>query len=453
MNAKHMTGWVAPPRPIQIVPSIDASQSFATQARNVLLDFIHAPALFGWVGHYSSAFGGNPHAWEVNPEDLVRLYFTHTTFTPQQLQQYYTGTGVDPAWQGMDSNGTKFTYDSSLPMGVGDAAWNDLDQALRAEVTSRLNVGPLPPNDYGDPITLYYYDEGLLKKVVYPRSDLATALDPNNPQFWKGGNIGTYESSDHGVTWGNEGISWDKDIAGSIGQIVASILAIVGTILSLTGVGAAAGAALLATSAAIGAWANVVDQSLIGGDVAGALGGFFSAFAKMAGATGAGKFMGLDKAKTTALLTNLSRLIPIVQHAQSQGLGFAAAYQLVKSQASSLTPIDDDQIAAMTLAMGGVTSTAGRVFTAGVNVAKFATPQDIEGITSILPVDTGTLFEIGAYLGKLEADQQTGAVLSNAAALTSSGLAGHITPIAALLDPTRQLMTFVVTVLKPRYHL
>ena len=454
------------------------------QARNVLIDFAHAPAIWGWVGKYSQLFPDNPHPWEVNPQNVVELYFrmldnpTHRGLSDDEYakaQLSWNGQLMIPFNPGAGWTGAQLEFrqgdqiaslhwpDGTTPQQVygdfGQAPWlltrlipenvfQELDQAVRAEIAMRASIGSLPPNSYEDPVSIYYYDEGLLKRVDYPRADLASGLDPKNLQWWKGDQIGTWQSADGGQTWGPEGFAWDKDVAGNVGQIVTYVLAAVSAILTATGVGAAAGAALLALSATIGAWANVVDQSLVGGDVGGAMNGFLQAFAKIAGQSGVGKFMGLDKAKTTALLSTLAKLAPLVQYTQNAGMGFADAYAYIQAHAATVGGLDNDQINAIATAIG---PDAARVFLAGVQVGQYTTMADVQGVSGLLPSDTASVFKIGALLGRMQVD--TGTIPAPPWYALKSALVVPQHLQFAMFDPLQDLMNFVRYTLKPRYHL
>src|SRR6185312_12515581 len=116
---------------------------------------------------------------------------------------------------------------------------HDLSSAIRKAMAKRQKLGPLPDNDYsGDPITIYYYDNDHIKRIMYPRSSISAAsgmaLDPSNRYWWKGNEIQTQQLNSDG-SWGDEGFDWNKDVVGNISQIVGTILAILSAILSATG--------------------------------------------------------------------------------------------------------------------------------------------------------------------------------------------------------------------------
>jgi hypothetical protein len=441
---RHFTGWTPPPHPFDVIPSIDGSMSKVEQVRRVLLDWEHDDDLRATFFHQP----GNTHYWIFSPpnnlsytEGIMEAWFNPTQLSKDQLGAF---SEVDIG---------KWLDDNHVADKINNA------------LAKRLKIGPLPPNDYSNGYaTIYYYDNDHLKKVIYPQTAISTAsgyaLDPNNKYWWKGNGITTAQRNDDG-SWGDEGFDWNKDFEGVISTVASIIMAIVGIVLLATGVGAAAGAAILAFSAALVAEANMIATGLSGGDISVALGGFINAITKLVGAElPPGVLTQLGKPLLQLLAVQLKALIPLVK--STQGQSFTDSYATIKSQLENFGPITDQSKAALDALLGN----ASQPFDAGYKIADYSDPATIDGILGMMQASgvepaAVELFKLGATLGLMRRDQKAGAAFQistvpakYAQRATALSIA-NVSPSAVQhqLNTKADLMAYINGTLQPRYGL
>lgn len=447
---RHFTGWTPPPHPIDVIPSIDPSIPFGEQVKRVILDFYHdndlRSAVLTGPGSTTAPEGTNwwidgrghvdpNHLWQAISDP--KTYVSHW-FNPQDFNQA--------------------TFDAELK-----ALHNfisTLREPIKKAIAKRLKLGPLPENSYGDPVVIYYYDNDYIKRIEYPRSSISTAsgmaLDPNNRYWWKGNGIGTYQLNSDG-TWGDEGFDWNKDAEGTLTTIGTIIMAIVGAVLTATGVGAAAGAAILAFTAALVAESQMIAMGLTNGDASKFLGGFIDAFTKLLGVEVNLTNLfppAVTKATIALLNSNLKRLSVFTTVIDTQD--FATAYATIQKQLGTFGPIDDAQINAIDTMLGG----ARGPFDSGYSIADYADPDTIDGVSKLISDDGArNLFKFGALLGSMRKDQKNtaSAVIQNPFVKVPAFRGGllHISPpvFQTNINAKTDLLAYVTGTLAPRYGL
>ncbi len=443
---RHATAWEQPPRPVDVVPSFDPTTDYDSKVRAVLYDFKHDDDL-------KSVLATGPNG--TAPFALVGAAVPIGAMSGNVVVAAYE----DPAGF-ITSTTSSLSPSERLPYikTITDLFHSQKFQdALTGAIAKRSKIGPLPANDYGDPVIIYYYDNDKMKRVLYPRvsisADKGLALDPTNRYWWKNNGITTQEKSDSG--WGDEGFDWNKDIAGNISDITSIIVAIVGVVLVATGVGAAAGAAILAFSAALAAEANLLDAALTGGDMQKAAMGFINACTKLVGyELPSGTLSQLGKPVLAAAAGTLTQLLPYF--GQTQGMGFADAYKVIQANLNQFGPVTDTSESALSALAG---KQAGKVLDGGYAAATYADAHEIQGIIDLLPdQDQKTLFQLGATLGMLRRDQQGPNYHYIATNSPIRSFNRKVTPNVVAVQQSKttakqDLISYIEAVLKPRYGL
>ncbi len=441
MYTTHFVGWTRPPHPFEVIPSFTSSDSESDQVLAVLLDFVHDDDIRAAITQPMAWMLGGAYA----KEDITRI-------DPMSLYIAYT----DPAtWISMNQAAGWALSD------VQSAFQNNtnLQQAVQSAINKRLSIGVLPQNEYDtDTVTVYYYDNDRLKRVIYPRTSLTTAdgmaLDPSNMTWWKNNNINTEQLNSDG-SWSGEGFDAAKDLDAAWSVIASVIMAAISAVLIATGVGAAAGATILAFSAALLAEAQAVADALNGQSTASALAAFIDAITKFVGLTlPSGAISQATLAGLKFLNSEMKSLLPLVQATDTMSFADAATY--IRANLPPLNvgsnPITEEQALSLAALLG---SGAGPVYAAGFQAANYGSDTVIDGILGVLPdPDQQTLFRLGATIGLLKNQQVMSQLqqlfqegLNSDVALQSSPIAQIVHQQAAMTD----LLNYCRTVLEPRY--
>lgn len=460
---KHIVGWTHPPHAFEVIPSFDPKSSRGEQIRAVLIDYEHDDDLAKAGAAVLSEIGG-PRPQAINPNGTVSAWlpFLNTGIVladafadPANFGKVF---GVVRPTGSLPTNvpGQQLTTFAYMTGDMLNAIFlkHDLSGAIRKAMQKRAALGPLPPNDYtSDPIVIYYYDNDHIKRILYPRSAISTAsgmaLDPQNLYWWKGNAITTQQLNGDG-TWGDEGFDWNKDVIGNISEIVGTILAILSVILSATGLGAAAGSAFAAAAAAvlsqvylatvaIGTIASEIDTQLSGGTLYDVLNVWVKGVGAILG--GAGEKALSDTTKL--LVSTLESVMPLTQNTDS--LSYPELLLKIENGLTANVVISDAYADDMSNFFG---SALGSVFGGGYQAALTAPPPVIDGILGILTDPSQKkVFQIGALLGHLK-----GHPLS----IVYHGFAPPpltmISPIATKKSAKADLISYVKTVLNPRYN-
>ncbi len=446
---RHIVGWQQPPRPTDVVPSFDPNTDYDSKVRSVLYDFKHDDDLKSVLA--TGPNGTAPFLLVGSAVPIGAMSGTVVVAAYEDPAGFIAGhyPGLSASQKAQDTQTIVDLFHSQK-----------FQDAITGAIAKRAKLGPLPANDYGDPVTIYYYDNDRMKRIMYPRASISTlsgmALDPSNRYWWKNNGITTQELSNG--TWGDEGVDWNKDIAGNISDITSIIVAIVGAVLLATGVGAAAGAAILAFSAALAAEANMIDAGLTGGDVQKAAMGFINAITKLVGVElPSGVLTTLGKPVLAAAAGLLAQLLPYF--GKTQGMGFADAYATIQANLNQFGPVTDTIESVLSNLAG---SQASKVLDGGYAAASYSDPHEIQGIIDLLPdADQKTLFQLGATLGMLRKDQQSPNYHYNAVNPLAQSFNRKVsTPnpnVIAVqhskLTAKQDLLNYIETVLKPRYGL
>lgn len=413
-------GWTAPPHPIEFVPSVNPSDSKQQQARTVIYSAHYDDGMRDWwdkdVVH--SAFGAKDSS-QMDPVRVIEAYERPT----------------DPVWKKLTAN------DNAL-------SWKEFDTRVKDAIKRRLKLGVLPANNYkSDPVVIYYYDNDRMKKIVWPRHDIPYAIDPQSEKaayYWRYPDVFTYETQDpqkiakeqkspgspagcgdrdkcRGAGgWDDEGFDWNKDMPGNADvvftAIASIIMEVVGTVLDMTGIGAAIGVALNVAGAIIpalvGGIAGAIDAGLHGEDTAAAIAGIAKGlFAAAASGFSSASGVTLPKEATQALGTTVDGIAKVVSQAQKQKLSYAETWNKVAALASKFSKVGDEEEKAIRALLGP--DQAGKLFSAGFQVGRLATMDQIAAIAQIVsgyatfaksPAALN-LFLLGAGIGHLAAHQ------------------------------------------------
>ena len=414
-------GWTAPPHPIEFVPSVNPKDSKQQQARTVIYSAHYDDGMRDWWDKDSvhGAFGVKDSA-QMDPVRVIEAY-EHPS---------------DPVWKKLTAN------DNAL-------GWKDFDARVKDAVKRRLKLGVLPANNYkSDPVVIYYYDHDRMKKIVWPRHDIPYAIDPQSEKaayYWRYPDVFTYETRDpqriakeqktpgspagcgdrdkcRGAgNWDDEGFDWNKDMPGNADVVFTAIAAIVmevvGTVLDMTGIGAALGVALniigAVVPALIGGIAGAIDAGLHGQDTAAAIAGIAKGlFAAAASGFSAASGVKLPKEATQALASTVDGIAKVVSQAQKQKLSYAETWNKVAALAAKFSKVGDEEEKAIRALLGP--DQAGKLFSAGFEVGRLATMDQIAAIAQIVsgyatfaksPAALN-LFLLGAGVGHLAAHQE-----------------------------------------------
>lgn len=430
--------WSPPPRPCDVVPAWKAGKTLSQLRADVLFDFRHDADL-------KSAVLYGPHSTQ-SPDGTCPMVAGAAAPTGQDVAQAILWprgfVGLHPD-QGFGTQATLEAFAKKIMPAVDNA------------VRRRSALGPLPPNDYGDPVVVYYYDTDRIKRVSYPRNTITTspgmALDPGQRQWWTVPGAHVEQKNDDG-TWGDEGWDWNRDVAGELTAIGSAILAVLGAVLVATGVGAAAGAAILAWSAALIAWGEGLAAALSGADPTFAIQNMIGALAQFVGGQiPPGALAALGKAAVTGAKNALESLLPIAQ--KTAGLSFSDAVAAAAAELSQGAPVTDQTEQVLVALVG---PSAGKVIDAGYGAADYAEPEQIDGILGLLEQDDAkTLFRLGALLGWMRKHQTRSA--RGLPTSPTKGAAAPPRPSAAVLavhaDAKAALEAYVRGTLFPRYGL
>ena len=420
-------GWTAPPHPIDYVPSLNAKDSFQQQARSVLLSFHYDDATKNWTDQQNvkDAFGYT----KEGGYDVTRLIGAYENKN-------------DPVWKKLDS------ASGSAP-GQG---WKDFDAAIRGAIQRRLKLGALPASSYDtDPIVVYYYDDDRMKKIVWPKHDVPTAIDPLNANattYWRLYDVFTYETQDPGKIalerkkpgspsgcyskgrdgcrgaggWDDEGFDWNKDAPGNVDAvftgIASAVMEVIGAVLDVTGVGTAIGVALNVAGAVIpaliGGIAGVIDAGFQGTDNAGALLGIAKALLTAASAGfKAGTGVTIPPEALKALSGTVTMVAQTLDQAQKKRLNYTEAWNLVASKASKFTKLGDQEVHAISVLLGP--TGAGKLFMNGYTVGRLAPMPQIAAIAKMVQAygenfahdpKAFNIFLLGAGLGHVASVQK-----------------------------------------------
>lgn len=461
---RHMVGWTHPPYAFVVVPSFPENGRATEKQRAVLLDYEHDDDLAS-IGDALITELGGPRPTGFNPDGTVSTWLNHLT-SPLILADAFASPRTFGEVFGVVRQ--RGTVKTNVP-GAQPFIWSyiteaevkdlfvkyNLYSALQKAIDKRQKLGPLPDNDYsGDPIVIYYYDNDRIKRILYPRSSISTAsgmaLDPQNRYWWKGNGIATQQLNGDG-TWGDEGFDWNKDVVGNINEIVGTILAILSAILMATGLGSAAGSAFAAAAAAIltqaylvtaavGTFAAEIDEKLSGGDLYDVLNVFVQGVSTILAGAG-------EKAVSTTIKTLASALEAIAPlTADAQNLTYLEVLSKIEKGLSAKVVISDGYSEDMSNLFGPA---LGSVFKGGYDAALVAPPEVIQGILSILTDPSQkVVFQTGALLGHLK---------GHPLVVVTHGMApppfSMVTPRLRGQAARADLLSYVKTVLNPRYHL
>ena len=423
-------GWTAPPHPIDYIPSVEPHDSHQQQARAVLYDFHHDDDLKNWFDQSSVQ-----HTFGVSSASAL---------DPVRIIQAYENKN-DPVWHWHEHVNPHDAFAVSAAQKRAQIQWSDLDKLVNGAIQKRLKLGPLPASTYDtDPVVIYYYDNDRMKKIVWPRQQIPSALDPANKMFWKRGgtdnmsDVFTYETQDPAKIdkerkspgsaascsgrdgcrgaggWDDEGFDWNKDAVGDIEKITSAIMEVVGAVVQIIpGVGTAVGTALMIGGAAVAAIAGAIDDAFQGNDNAMALAGIAKAlFAAASAGLKAEAHVDIPPQAMKALSGTVDQVAKAVSSGQKKNLSYSEIWNDVAKKAQSYGKLGDKEAHAIAAVLGP--KGAGNLFIQGYVIGKLAEMHQIEAIAKIVQSYATfakdpkalNIFLLGAGIGHLTAHQQ-----------------------------------------------
>jgi len=508
-------GWKPPPRPLQTIPSLDPSDTDAVQRWKILLDWIHDDDLYNFITGDSAitaqlgtstsfATGSYVNAQNLPVNAIIDFYFMGPNPTPDKLADMartwgflslssdpsgavpagfsnYQGTWdtiTIPSWGGGNMP-VQVQIPHSLPP-EWQKRWSELDALLtNVVIPKRTALGPLPANQFqdgsgnvSDPVVIYYYDDTWIKRISYPQSSITASVQPGETRWWAvgtgasqpwieqlhGSDGNPTSTSDPDGSFAAEG--WDFAAgSGTLDDVLHGIVAALSIVLSIasSAIGAFVAAFILLAATIAVDIIQGIEQSLWGGNAAGALlniGRAMLAFDASAMtqlslvAPSAGK---LGASGVKLLGTTLQKIGTDYDPTYNPDL--ATVLEQLKAKNAEYGPMTQDQFDSVLATLGTGTEIAQQAW----DMAQYASSSDLAGLAKIYGLQPNgapaqALFTLGAQLGTLSKAQSDSGYSYN----PYSTLGPTVDPsvIRGLIKPPiEDLMTYVTTVLKPRYHL
>jgi hypothetical protein len=505
-------GWKPPPRPLQAVPSFDPSDTDAVQRWKILLDWYHDDDLYNFITGdgaiaaqlgtaQSFKTGSYVSAINLQPNALIDFYFMGPNPTPEKLADMartwgflalssdpsgavpsgfssYQGswdTVTIPSWGG-NNMPVEVQIPHSLPP-EWQKRWSQLDALLGTVVQKRAGLGPLPANQFqdgsgnvSDPVVIYYYDNDWIKRISYPQSSITAAVQPGENKWWAVGSGTTQpwidqlqnssgnptSASDPDGSFAAEG--WDFAAgSGTLDDVLHAVVTVLSIVLTVasSALGAFVAAFILLAATIAVDIIQGIEQSLWGGNAAGALLNIGKAMLAFDGSAmtqlslvtpSAGK---LGAAGIKLLGTTLQKIGADFDPTYNPDL--ATVLEGLKKANGAYGPMTRDQFDSVLATLGTGTAIAQQAW----DMAQYASSADLAGIAKIygqVSSPAQALFTLGAQLGTLSKAQADSGYSYNPYAAVGPSIDPSI--IRGLIKPPiEDLMTYVTTVLKPRYHL
>lgn len=386
-------GFAPPPHPIEVMASFDPAASRSSQVRSVLTDYYRDNDLRSWVddGAVKKAFG-------------VKL---KEDYDPSTLIAAYENKGA-PVWKNSS----------------GRMNWTEMDKFVQKAIQKRMKLGALPKACYDkDPITIYYYDDHLMKKVEYAKSGLQNMMNPGNTYYWRDPSVHTYQTDKPAVIadeqknpcrkghneWNNEGFDWDKDAVGQVSSIVQTTLQIVGLAMQATGYLAAVGSAISQASPYIGSLVSIVDDAFQGVDNSKAvlaLANVIFAVAEKGVAQAGGAVGSLGPEALKLLGSGVNALGLEIAQSQKEHLDYTGIWSKILAKSKSFTKVGDPEAHAISQILGE--NSAGSNFIKGYEAGKLADLPTIDAISKLWNNQgNANVWMLGAGLGQLAVHQGT----------------------------------------------
>jgi len=423
-STRTITGFSPPPHPIEIMPKFDPQGSPADQARAVLYDYGHDNDVRSWVddGNVKKAFGVK------QKED----------YDPSQLAAAYENKN-DRIWRG----------------GQGRMNWAEMNKVVQQAIAKRKKLGALPKACYDkNPITIYYYDDHLMKKVEYDKSGLANMLNPNNHYYWRDPSVHTYQTDKPDViadeqrnpcrkghaqpgaphdNWDDEGFDWDKDAVGQIDQITSTTLQLIGLAMQATGYLGAVGSAVSHASPYIGMLAGLADDAFQGNDNSKAVAAISKIILEVAN-KGFGEATGVElpPAAMKVLGEGVDTIGQQIAAGQQSHLDYTGIWGKILAKSKTFTKIGDPEAHAISKILGE--NAAGSTFIKGYQAGKLSDLPTIDAISKLwMNQGNANVWMLGAGLGQLAVHQ--GAATPTHKAATAVAARRPITATAHAASP------------------
>lgn len=448
-------------------------------------------------------FGGAPlsagNLFLFPTDTLIAFYFLGQNPTADQIKDFAQNYDIWTDWsmtsdkagistQQITFSGVTYDIPTALPP-PWSKMWSELDSLLtNTVIPKRAAVGPLPPNAFlsdpntlSDPIVLYYYDDVWLKRVSYPL--VLAPVAATQDQWWNLavgqiyvrievfasgstdllGNRGPTSSTDPNGVWVDEGWDMAKN-SGAFFDIVHTIVSVLAMLLSATGIGTVLAAFIVAVLNIAVDLLQAAEDAINGGNPGAALVNIGQAILSV-GAAEMGQLQTASPALAKLGKLGISQLGALLMQVgvdttpSHQTMNFADTLKTLEAKAPQYqSKMTLDAFNALLSVVSGGGGVAIPLAQNGWDTAQYASRQDIIAVGKIyeqaFPGPAAALWKMGAQLGTLGKTQQSGKALPPGA-VQSATMAPHstITPIAALTSPAAQLMAYVRSTLKPRYHL
>jgi hypothetical protein len=462
-------GWSPPPRPLYVPPSFEPSDPLDVQKWKIILDWFHDDDLYNFItggdaGALLWQFGGTPA--KINPvaslpvDTLAAFYFLGPAPSADALAAFQESS---------------YTVGDTF-MSQWSSVWAKLnDIIVNKVIPKRAFIGPLPTNVFSDetgnlndPVVIYYYDDKWLKRVSYPLALVQMAATQNKWWSLSAGDQhvavdmfvdvqgNPTSSADPMGMWTGEG--WDiKQGSNTIDDVLKVVVAAISALLALTGAGAFVSALFLAIATIVEDIVSYIENSISGGNAAGALLGIGQAILAVGSAELTKFSPAIQKLGATGIkmlggtLTSMGKNLDPTYNPNLE-----AALEKLKSTSMTYGPMTRDHFNVILSILSGQQAIGQPIAQAGWDMAQYATTSDLAGIAKVYGYvghgpTSQALFTLGAQLGTLAKAQREGkGLMSPYSALGAGVQTGiHMVPLTPMTD----LMNYVRTTLQPRYHL